>query len=278
MNDPDILKTNDEIARKFGEIEADLAGCREIGELFERLLTGSEGAFGDPLRLALRPSQAGDGGADPAPREIRYPAGSDQHHRPGAVSRNPPGCRAPASGKRGSPILLPPDAAQCEILPPLPGRRPPHLPRRSDRQPEPRGRLSGSLPARHGDLPAIESGPERLQSPLPASASDRGCHARTANLTGVIPFRPSHPACAVSTQESVKWISKSQFRIPRGIAHPQPELLDSGKSRQSLFGLDNLFLIRCIHGRNRFGNWISLRNFTLLQLSIREGENTTWPR
>ena len=49
MNDTDILKTNDEIARKFGEIEADLAACREIGELFERLLSGSEEAFGVPF-------------------------------------------------------------------------------------------------------------------------------------------------------------------------------------------------------------------------------------
>ena len=47
--DADILKANDEIARKFGEIEADLAGCREIGELFESLLMGSEGAFGIPF-------------------------------------------------------------------------------------------------------------------------------------------------------------------------------------------------------------------------------------
>jgi uncharacterized protein YigA (DUF484 family) len=49
MNDPDIRKTNDEIARKFGEIEDDLAGCTEIGELFERLLLGSEEAFGVPF-------------------------------------------------------------------------------------------------------------------------------------------------------------------------------------------------------------------------------------
>jgi len=58
MNDPDILKTNDEIARKFGEIEADLAVCRGIGELFERLLSGSEEAFGVPfiwLSLLRRP-------------------------------------------------------------------------------------------------------------------------------------------------------------------------------------------------------------------------------
>ena len=49
MNDPDILKMNDEIARKFGKIEADLAVCRGIGELFERLLSGSEEAFGVPF-------------------------------------------------------------------------------------------------------------------------------------------------------------------------------------------------------------------------------------
>jgi two-component system cell cycle response regulator len=49
MNEPDIRKTNDEIARKFGGIEADLAVCRGIGELFERLLWGSEEAFGVPF-------------------------------------------------------------------------------------------------------------------------------------------------------------------------------------------------------------------------------------
>jgi len=49
MNDPDIRKANDEIARKFGGIEADLAVCRGIGELFERLLWGSEEAFGVPF-------------------------------------------------------------------------------------------------------------------------------------------------------------------------------------------------------------------------------------
>ncbi len=58
MNDPDILKANDEIARKFGEIEADLAVCQGIGELFERLISGSEEAFGVPfvwLSLLRRP-------------------------------------------------------------------------------------------------------------------------------------------------------------------------------------------------------------------------------
>ncbi len=58
MNDPDIRETNDEIARKFGGIEADLALCRGIGELFERLLSGSEEAFGVPfvwLSLLRRP-------------------------------------------------------------------------------------------------------------------------------------------------------------------------------------------------------------------------------
>jgi uncharacterized protein YigA (DUF484 family) len=49
MSGPDIRKTNEEIARKFGEIEADLALCTEIGELFERLLLGSEEAFGVPF-------------------------------------------------------------------------------------------------------------------------------------------------------------------------------------------------------------------------------------
>jgi two-component system cell cycle response regulator len=58
MNDPNILKTNDEIARKFGRIEADIALCHGIGELFERLLSGSEEAFGIPfvwLSLLRRP-------------------------------------------------------------------------------------------------------------------------------------------------------------------------------------------------------------------------------
>ena len=49
MNGPDIRKSNEEIARKFGEIEADLSLCTEMGELFERLLLGSEEAFGVPF-------------------------------------------------------------------------------------------------------------------------------------------------------------------------------------------------------------------------------------
>lgn len=49
MEDPEILKMNDEIASKFGKIEADLAHCRGIGELFERLLWGSGEAFGIPF-------------------------------------------------------------------------------------------------------------------------------------------------------------------------------------------------------------------------------------
>ena len=49
MNGTDIVKTNEEIARKFGEIEADLAVCTGIGELFERLILGSEEAFGVPF-------------------------------------------------------------------------------------------------------------------------------------------------------------------------------------------------------------------------------------
>ena len=49
MSDPEILKTNDEIARKFGRIEADLLLRQEVGELFERLLRGSEEAFGVPF-------------------------------------------------------------------------------------------------------------------------------------------------------------------------------------------------------------------------------------
>lgn len=49
MNDPDIQKMNDELARKFGKIEADLVACRGVGELFERLLSGSGEAFGIPF-------------------------------------------------------------------------------------------------------------------------------------------------------------------------------------------------------------------------------------
>jgi len=49
MNDPDIRKMNDELARKFGKIEADLVACRGIGMLFEKLLSGSGEAFGIPF-------------------------------------------------------------------------------------------------------------------------------------------------------------------------------------------------------------------------------------
>ena len=49
MHDPDILKMNEELARKFGKIEADIVDCRGVGELFERLLSESGEAFGIPF-------------------------------------------------------------------------------------------------------------------------------------------------------------------------------------------------------------------------------------
>jgi len=49
MNRPDIPTTNDEIARKFRQIEADLCICRSVAELFESLLAGLEGKFGIPF-------------------------------------------------------------------------------------------------------------------------------------------------------------------------------------------------------------------------------------
>lgn len=49
MSDPDILKVNDELARRFAEIEARLAFCRSAVELFERLLNDLEETFGIPF-------------------------------------------------------------------------------------------------------------------------------------------------------------------------------------------------------------------------------------
>ncbi len=49
MNDPDILKINEEITRKFRKIEADLALCRSAVELFEALLADIETEFGIPF-------------------------------------------------------------------------------------------------------------------------------------------------------------------------------------------------------------------------------------
>ncbi len=192
MNDPDILKTNDEIARKFGEIEADLAVCREIGELFERLLSGSEEAFGVPfvwLSLLRRPETEALlkllGKSDILRDRINIIA-------PASFLEILPDVCAPASGKRGSPALLPSDAAQREILPPLPGRRPPHLPRRADRQPEPRGRLPGSLPARYGHRPPRSSGPNGIRSPLPAFAAGGRRYARREELNSDFPRGDPH--------------------------------------------------------------------------------------
>jgi uncharacterized protein YigA (DUF484 family) len=49
MEEPDISKINDDIARKFREIEADLAARRSAAELFEALLTEIETRFGIPF-------------------------------------------------------------------------------------------------------------------------------------------------------------------------------------------------------------------------------------
>lgn len=49
MNEPDILSANDEIARKFKAIEADIEGCAGVGELFATLLSASREAFAIPF-------------------------------------------------------------------------------------------------------------------------------------------------------------------------------------------------------------------------------------
>ncbi|MEK6654590.1 MAG: hypothetical protein AABY92_05525, partial [Thermodesulfobacteriota bacterium] len=62
MNDLDILKINEGIARKFRKIEEDLALCRTAVELFESLLTGIGGEFAIPfvwLSVIRRPEAAG---------------------------------------------------------------------------------------------------------------------------------------------------------------------------------------------------------------------------
>ena len=49
MEEPDIPKINDEIARKFQKIEADLRTHRSAAELFEALLAEIETRFGVPF-------------------------------------------------------------------------------------------------------------------------------------------------------------------------------------------------------------------------------------
>jgi uncharacterized protein YigA (DUF484 family) len=49
MDDRDLLKANDEIARRFAGITADLALPRSAAGLFETLLTGIESAFAVPF-------------------------------------------------------------------------------------------------------------------------------------------------------------------------------------------------------------------------------------
>ncbi len=62
MNQPDILTINDEIARKFRKITADIATRRSAVELFETLLGKIETEFGIPfvwLSLIRLPETAG---------------------------------------------------------------------------------------------------------------------------------------------------------------------------------------------------------------------------
>jgi uncharacterized protein YigA (DUF484 family) len=62
MDEPDIPAINDEIARKFRRVEADLSARRSAVELFEGLLAGIEREFGIPfvwLSLIRLPETAG---------------------------------------------------------------------------------------------------------------------------------------------------------------------------------------------------------------------------
>jgi two-component system cell cycle response regulator len=49
MNGPDIPQINDEIARKFERIEADISFAGGVAEIFERLLAEIETEFGVPF-------------------------------------------------------------------------------------------------------------------------------------------------------------------------------------------------------------------------------------
>ena len=187
MNDPDILKTNDEIARKFGEIEADLAVCRGIGELFERLLSGSEEAFGIPfvwLSLLRRPETEALlkllGKSDILRDRINIIA-------PAPFLEIVPDAAHPllASGDlRPFFRLMPPNVKyflRSLAVAPL------TLPRRADRQPEPRGRLSGSLPARHGHHPADPPCPKRLRPSFPSPSIGSVLSFCTGRAMSLIP-------------------------------------------------------------------------------------------
>ena len=62
MEEPDIPKINDELARKFRQVEANLSIHRSAAELFEALLAGIEKEFGIPfvwLSLIRLPETAG---------------------------------------------------------------------------------------------------------------------------------------------------------------------------------------------------------------------------
>ncbi len=62
MEEPDVTTINDEIARKFRKVEADLSTRRSAAELFETLLAAIEREFGVPfvwLSLIRIPETAG---------------------------------------------------------------------------------------------------------------------------------------------------------------------------------------------------------------------------
>jgi uncharacterized protein YigA (DUF484 family) len=62
MEELDIPTINDELARKFGQVETELSGRQSALELFEGLLTGIEREFGIPfvwLSLIRLPETAG---------------------------------------------------------------------------------------------------------------------------------------------------------------------------------------------------------------------------
>ena len=100
MEETDVPTINDEIARKFRKIEADLSTRRSAAELFEALLAGIEREFAIPfvwLSLIRLPETAGLRKSLEASAFLQRPP---ELNRQDALSGDRPRLRGPASRQR----------------------------------------------------------------------------------------------------------------------------------------------------------------------------------
>ncbi len=170
MNEPDIPKINDEIARKFRKIKADLAARRSAVELFEALLAKIETEFGIPfvwLSLIRLPETAGL--LKSLEASTLLATASTASNRRGFWRSSP--MPLPASRKRRSQALLPSAAAQPKVFHQVSRRIADHPPRQADREHESWRRLPDALQAGHGHHPPFAPRPERLRPPHPSPPS-----------------------------------------------------------------------------------------------------------